>query len=105
MAGVQYERLALSFGLADLARKIGARSRKEHVHPAITGAPRADRSDGCGVTLLVSDPELKIGVLEKGDLGDRTRIVMHPTARRQHAGVSGRGQRNAGVADRVGPLG
>jgi hypothetical protein len=65
MAGVQYERLALSFGPVDLARKIGARSREEHVHPAITGAPRADRSDGCGVTLLVSDPELKSAYLKK----------------------------------------
>ncbi len=38
MARVQYERLALSFGPVDLARAIGARSREEHVHPAITGA-------------------------------------------------------------------
>src|ERR1700757_1503334 len=105
MARVQYERPSLSFGPVDLAREIGARSREEHVHPAITGAPGADRSDGCGVTLLVSDPELKIRVLEKGDLGDWARIVMHPTAPRQHACVSGRRQRNAGVADRVGPLG
>src|SRR5258708_23351254 len=105
MTGIENQRLALSFGGADLPGQIRSGSRVENMDAAIAGVAGADRSDSRGVALLVSHPELKVGVLEKSDLGYRAGIVMDPATCGQHASVSGCRQRDAGVADRVGPLG
>src|SRR5260370_16530535 len=105
VAGVQDQRLALRLGVVDLAGEIRARGRVEHVDPPVTGTWRADRGDGHRVALLVGDPELEAVVLEERDLGNGARIVVHPATGRQRARMRRARQRDAGVADRVGPLG
>src|SRR5215472_5361648 len=105
MAGIENQRLALSLRLADLAGKIRPWGRIQHVYPPVPGARRADGSDGGGIDLLVGDPQPEVVPLEEGDLDDRARVVMDAPARRQDPGVSGSRQRDAGVADRVGPPG
>ena len=72
--------------------------------PPVTGTWRANRSYGRRVALGVGDPQLEADVLEKCDLGDGAWVVVHASAGRQHAGVGRCRQRNAGIADRVGPL-